>query len=126
MTMKTGEQRMAVQGLLAEVADRLENSGSDVYNRLRDEMVEKEIVDRVGLLDRAIQKRFTLVNDLRKIDKADVENFDAEGKPAFSAYSKPRIEEIRKAKEALAKIDNALDRALNANDFGKLKEICGK
>lgn len=112
------------QGLLAEVAAGIKASGPEVYNRLRDAMVEKEIGERVTLLDKAFQKRFQLMTELRKVDRADNETFNADGSLASGTYSKARLEEIKKAKEALAKHDGAMEKALADNDFGKLKEQC--
>lgn len=112
------------QGLLADVASRIKESGPQVYARLRDAMVEKEITSRVDLLDKAFQKRFQLLTDLRKVDRPDQETYNADGSVATASYTKPRLEEIRKAKEALAKHENALEKALASNDFSKLKETC--
>lgn len=112
------------QGLLADVASRIKESGPQVYARLRDAMVEKEIASRVDLLDKAFQKRFQLLTDLRKVDRPDQETYNADGSVATASYTKPRLEEIRKAKEALAKHENALEKALASNDFSKLKETC--
>jgi hypothetical protein len=112
------------QGLLADVAARIKESGPEVYNRFRDKLVEDEIASRVGLLDKAFQKRFQLLTDLRKVDRADNETYNADGSVATQSYSKPRLEEIKKAKEALAKHENALEKALAGNDWSKLKETC--
>jgi hypothetical protein len=112
------------QGLLADVADRIKQSGPEVYNRLRDKMVDTEISERVALLDKGLQKRFTLMTDLRKVDKPDNEAFNADGSLAHGTYSKARLEEIKKAKEALQKHEGALEKALASNDFSKLKETC--
>lgn len=120
----TETKETKAQGLLADVADRVKQSGPDVYNRLRDAMVEKEISERVSLLDKALQKRFTLMTDLRKVDKPDNEAFNADGSLASGTYSKARLEEIKKAKEALQKHEGALEKALATNDFSKLKETC--
>lgn len=120
----TETKETKAQGLLADVADRIKQSGPDVYNRLRDAMVEKEISERVSLLDKALQKRFTLMTDLRKVDKPDNEAFNADGSLASGTYSKARLEEIKKAKEALQKHEGALEKALATNDFSKLKETC--
>lgn len=112
------------QGLLADVADRIKESGPTVYSRLRDAMVEKEIAERVALLDKGVQKRFQLQTELRKVNKPDQETFNADGSLASGTYTKARLEEIKKAKEALAKHENALEKALASNDFSKLKETC--
>jgi hypothetical protein len=87
-------------------------------------MVEKEVSERVALLDKALQKRFHLMTELRKVDKPDNELFNADGSPAQGMYSKARLEEIKKAREALGKHESALEKALLENDFAKLKESC--
>lgn len=122
----TPTQEAKAQSLLAEVADRIKSSGSTVYNRLVEAMVAREVEERVGLLDKGLQKRYQLMTDLRKVDKPDNETFNADGTLALGTYSKPRLEEIKKAKEALAKLESALEKALVGNDFGKLKEACNK
>lgn len=119
---ETKESR--AQGLLADVATRIQASGPEVYSRLRDRMVEEEVASRVTLLDKAMQKRFQLMTDLKKVNRPDNEAFNADGSLASGTYSKPRLEEIKKAKEALAKHEAALEKALTTNDFSKLKETC--
>jgi N-glycosylase/DNA lyase len=109
------------QGLLAEVADKIKGSGDAVRQRLVDAMVEKELAQRVELLDKAFQKRFELLTGLRKIDRADQETYHADGSVATQSYTKARLDEIKKAKEALEKHENALEKALTSNDFSKLK-----
>jgi hypothetical protein len=109
------------QGLLAEVADKIKGSGDAVRQRLVDAMVEKELAQRVELLDKAFQKRFELLTGLRKIDRADQETYNADGSVATQSYTKARLDEIKKAKEALEKHENALEKALTSNDFSKLK-----
>lgn len=109
------------QGLLAEVADKIKGSGEAVRQRLVAAMVEKEVSQRVDLLDKAFQKRFELLTALRKVDRADQETYNADGTVATQSYTKARLEEIKKAKEALEKHENALEKALTSNDFSKLK-----
>lgn len=108
-------------GLLAEVSDKIKGAGDAIRNRLVETMVEKELASRVDCLDKAFQKRFELLNNLNKINRADTETYDADGKVATQSYTKPRLEEIKKAKEALEKHENALEKALTSNDFTKLK-----
>jgi hypothetical protein len=108
-------------GLLAEVADKIKGSGEAVRARLVDAMVEKELASRVECLDKAFQRRFELLTNLRKIERPDTETYNADGTVASASYTKARIEEIKKAKEALEKHENALEKALSTNDFSKLK-----
>ncbi len=110
------------KGLLAQVAERVKGSGSAIQERYINTLVEKEITDRVGLLDKAMQKRFTCLSELNKVNRPDVETFDAEGKLVSGTYTKERIKAIREAKEALAKVENAIDKALGG-DWQKVKEL---
>ena len=107
--------------LLAEIADRIKNSGEAVRGRLADKLVEKEVEQRVDILDKAFQKRFELASNLNKVNRADEVKKDAEGKVIFESWSDARREEIKKAKEAIEKHENALEKALSSNDFSKLK-----
>lgn len=114
-----------VSGLLAEVADKInsDNTGEMINNRLRDDMVEREIAARVSVLDKAFAKRRELSNALNKVNRADNETFNADGTSATSSFSKPRLQEIKKAKEPLAKLEAAMEKALTENDFQKLKDL---
>lgn len=109
------------KNLLAEVADKIKGAGDDIRNRLVTSMVEKELASRVDALDKAFQKRFELLGNLGKVNRADDVKKDADGKVIFESYSDARREEIKKAKEALEKHENALEKALTTNDFSKLK-----
>jgi hypothetical protein len=112
------------QNLLAEVADRVKESGPQVYARLRDAMVEREISSRADLMEKAFQRREQLQLDFRKVNKPDNETFNADGTTANASYSKPRLEEIKKAREVLEKLESAMEKALVGNDFKALKEVC--
>ncbi len=107
--------------LLAEIADRIKNSGDAVRGRLADKLVEKEVEQRVDILDKAFQKRFELANNLNKVNRADEVKKDADGKVIFESWSDARRDEVKKAKEAIEKHENALEKALSSNDFSKLK-----
>lgn len=121
-TQETQESK--AQGLLALVAEKVKESGPVVYQRMVETLVEKEISDRVNLLDKALQKRFQLQVDLRKANKPDVETFNADGSTATQSFTKGKLEEIKKAKEALEKHEQALEKALASNDWNRLKETC--
>lgn len=107
--------------LIAEVAERIAASNVAVYQRVVAAMVEKEVATRVLALDAAMQKRFTLTNELRKVDRPDDVKKDASGRVIFEAWTDARREEIKKTREALEKVDNAIEKALTTNDFSKLK-----
>lgn len=110
------------KGLLAQVAERVKGSGDVIQERYIDTLVQKEISERVGLLDKAMQKRFTCLSELNKVNRPDIEAFDAEGKLVVGHFSKERIKAIRDAKEQLGKVENAIDKALGG-DWSKVKEL---
>ncbi len=114
-------KKSKAQEVLADIAARVKDSGPEVVEKYIEASVKKEVEGRVELLDKAIQKRFELHGALGKVNRPDVITYDAEGKEASGTYTKPRLEEIKKAKEALDKHEGALEKALISNDFSKLK-----
>lgn len=110
------------KSLLAEVAERVKGSNDLVQEAYISKLVTKEVEQRVDLLDKAMQKRFTCLSELNKVNRPDVETFDADGKLASGTYTKDRLKMIKEAKEALAKVENAIDKAL-AGDWSKVKEL---
>jgi UDP-glucose 6-dehydrogenase len=121
MTNENETKESKAAGLLAEVAIRIKASGEAVRGRLADKLVENEVNARVDILDKALQKRFELSNNLNKINRADEVKKDADGKVIFESWSDTRREEVKKAKEAIEKHENALEKALSSNDYTKLK-----
>jgi hypothetical protein len=110
------------KSLLAEVANRVKGTNDIVQETYITKLVQKEVEQRVDLLDKAMQKRFTCLTELNKINRPDVETFDADGKLASGTYTKDRLKAIKDAKENLAKVENAIDKAL-AGDWSKVKEL---
>lgn len=117
------DKATAASGLLAQIAAKVKESAPQVTARYIESQVEQEISSRVGLLDKAMQQRFKLQSDLRKVDRPDEEKFDAAGKVVQAFYTKARLEEIKKGKEALAKVEKAIELAVTTNDWSKVKEI---
>lgn len=114
-------KKSKAQEMLAEVSEKIKGSGEVIRQRLVDAMVEKELAQRVEVLDKAFAKRFELIAALNKVNRADEVKKDADGKVIFESWSDARREEVKKAKEALEKHENALEKALISNEFSKLK-----
>jgi len=112
--------------LLSEVAEKIGQSTSQVRERVISALVEREVVARTDILDKALAKRTELDREIRKLQKPDVEQFDVDGKVVSASFSKARVDELKKAREGLEKLEKAIDKALTDNDFSKLKEIVGK
>jgi len=109
--------------LLQSIAERVKASNPTVTERWIDTEVEKEVANRVGLLDKAMQKRFTCMTELNKINRPDVVTYDSSEQIVSGTYTKDRLKAIKDAKEALAKVENALEKAF-AGDWTKVKETC--
>jgi len=108
------------------VADEIQNSGEKVKSIVVDTLVDSEIKRRTDALLAGISKLNALKKDLAKIDKADGETFiQDQGGNMLSqqTWSKGRLEEIKKAKEGVEKLDKAIADALELNTpkaFGDL------
>lgn len=119
----SGSVRQAV-AVLSEISDRVKQSGGQVRQLLVDNLVSKEVNERVDLLNKGLTKRIEADREVKKASKPDVEAFDASGKSVSCSFSKQQVEALKKAREQLGKLDNALDKALADNDFSKLKDMC--
>lgn len=109
--------------ILADVSTRVKDAKGEVQERLVKALVEKELELRVGLLDKAVQKRQELYVALRKLEKPDVEYFTADGTPVGQgSYSKNRLNELKTAREALEKQDKVIGAALEKDDWSRLKD----
>ena len=84
--------------LLAEVAKRVKGTNDIVQETYITKLVQKEVEQRVDLLDKAMQKRFSCLTELNKVNRPDVETFDADGKLASGTYTKERLKAIKDAK----------------------------
>jgi hypothetical protein len=112
--------------ILSEVAEKIGQSTPQVRERVIDSLVEREVAARTDILDKALAKRTELDREIRKLQKPDVEQFDHEGKVMSASFSKARVDELKKAREGLEKLEKAIDKAITDNDFSKVKEIVGK
>jgi len=119
------EKESAVNSMLSAIASRIKDSNPEVVERWQDAQVEKEVSTRVDLLDKAMQRRFQCLTELNKVNRPDNETFNADGSRASASYSKDRLKAIKDAKEALAKVEHALEKALVHNEWQKIKELKG-
>jgi hypothetical protein len=105
------------------VTDRLGAIGPVVQSKVVDLLVDQEVERRVKAVSVLVAKLDELNGNLKKIDRADVETFNQDGSPATATFTKARLEEIKKAKEQIAKIEKALDMAFENNDFQKVFDL---
>lgn len=106
------------QTVLAEVADALKGSNETVRARLKSALVEREVLKRVDLLDKGLLKLREAKNDLNKI-RPPV-SFQADGTKVEGTFSKADFESLKKAREKVAKLEAALEKALVGQEFDKL------
>jgi hypothetical protein len=119
---KDKDKEHKAKSLLAEVAQRVKGTNDIVQETYITKLVQKEVENRVDLLDKAMQKRFACLDALNKINRPDVEHCDRDGKVIGGHYTKERSKAIKDAEEALGKVENAIDKALGG-DWSKLKEL---
>jgi len=95
---------------------------------------EQVIVNLVASeTDRRTQASLTVVKkldeanaSLKKINRADNETFNEDGSVATATFTKSRLEEIKKLKETIQKLETALETAFEKSDFTKLFELANK
>lgn len=114
--------------VLAEVADVLKGSSGTVRTRLVSALVERELVKRVDLLDKAIVKRQELVRALNKIQpKKMMKLVNGKMEEVEALYSseeaKQFMKTVKEATEKLAKFDSAMEEAFNGTGFDKLANM---
>lgn len=116
MTQNTGVD------ILTEVAATLKNSSDAVKTRLVSTLVEREVLNRVDVLDKALVKLKDVKKDLEKV-KPDQETFDVDGKLISSGYSKVKADERKKAIDLKDRLEKAIELALSGDGFDKLREL---
>lgn len=107
--------------VLAEVAERLESSNETVRTRLRDALVERELGKRVDLLDKGLAKLRELKRDVDKI-RPPV-SYTADGSKVEGNFDKATFETLKKAREKVAKLEAALEKAFQGQEFDKLSNL---
>lgn len=118
-TSSTVTETSGASTLLAEVAANIKSA--DIKGRLIAMLTEEEVVLRANLLKTAFEKLNLQRKALTKI-KPDVITYNANGEESSASFSKAKIDELKKAKDEMGKLEKALEQALSG-DYTKLKEI---
>jgi hypothetical protein len=111
------------QSVLAEVADALKDSPERVRMLVRTALVDREISKRVDILDKGLAKLRELKNEVNKIRPPVV--FAEDGTKLTGAFSKAEFENLKKAKEKVTKLENALEKSFSGQEFDKLAGLIG-
>jgi hypothetical protein len=105
------------------VADGLIKVNDKVRAAIVADISEKEFQKRVEATTKVLEEFEKIERDLRKIKPVPT-GFDLKGQPVGDpVYSREQVEEVKKATEKLDKLNKALEKALNDNDFSKVFEI---
>lgn len=95
------------------VAEKLATSGTQVVERVVNRLTEVELGRRADALLKAVELSGKLAKDLAKIDRPDVQTFDGDGKVVTETYTKARLEERKKLRDRIAKVEKAFEKATN-------------
>lgn len=104
------------------VAAKLANSGEAVATSVIDSLADTEVKRREKLIIDGIAQLDRLEKDSRKI-RPDQKALDGDGKVVAEHFSQAKYEELKKAKEGIERLTNAINKALNDRDFSKLAEM---
>lgn len=109
-----------------QVTEKLANSTLVVRERVIAELVEQEQSRRV----KAVLKVLGMLDEAKKAGyriKPDMSGFDNAGMPTVSAYTKPKLEELKKNQELVTKLETALNEALDETkpNFDKIFKLVG-
>ena len=109
-----------------QVAEELAKSTSVVRERVIAELTEQEQSRRV----KAVLKVLGMLEEAKKAGyriKPDIAGFDAAGTSAINAYTKPKLEELKKNQELVTKLEGALNDALDETkpNFDKVFKLVG-
>lgn len=100
--------RQAVATQLGTIAPSVEDS---VVNHF----VQIEIARRSELVVAGLNKHAELVKEGKKIGGPDIVAYNADGSVKDSSFSKPRLDAVNKNNDAIAKLERAIDKAINGD-----------
>jgi hypothetical protein len=105
------------------VTEQLGSIGPNVREKVVTLLVDAEVEKRTNAVVSVVKKLDDAVLALRKVSKPDVETFNADGTVASATFSKPRLDEMKKTQETIAKLEKALDEAFDKSDFQKVFDL---
>ncbi len=109
---------------LEEVKTLLQGSNAEVRKRLLDTYVNREVEERVLVLDLLLKKRKEVSNELNKL-RPDQKFLNGEGEVQHELYSPEQAKKRKEAIELLSKLDKAFTDA-SKGDFKRARELTGK
>jgi len=109
------------------VASRLAGSGPQVREAVVSTLVDTQLARRQKAVLSILEKLDAKDKELRKAESAGTQTFDHKGNvTGVPSFSKQQIDEMRKLREEIQKLEKALSSALESNDWNKLFEVTGE
>lgn len=106
----------ASQSIGQKVAANIADAGPAILGKVIDKLASAEIEKRADALLNAVNAAIATKRELYKV-KPDIVAYSGDGKVATENWSKAKLDEKKKLEEKLAKIEAAVDKAVNKNDF---------
>lgn len=104
------------------VTSALANSGETVRQKVIDTLVDQELNKRSEAIVRGLNEQSKLKKEAFKI-KPDILAYDDQGQEVSANWSKAKLEEKKKNEDKLSKLEKALEKALDKNDYGDLNNL---
>lgn len=123
--MSEGNQTVNT-ALRTDIAEKLANSGQQVRGLVVEQLTQDEIKRRVQSVLNVLEKIETKQKELRKLENGGVVNFNGDGTALSPVFTKQQLEDMKKSKEHIAKLQGAMEKAFESSDFGKLHELAAQ
>ena len=107
-----------------KVAAKIAVSGPVVVGRVVDLLVEKKLHTRVDLVSNALTEAGKLEKEFKKL-KPDLTNFDDNGEKVAEYFSAAVNKQRKENRERFDKLNAALEKALEKDDWEALTNISG-
>lgn len=95
---------------------------ADIRSRVVASLVEAESASRADILSAALIERKKLEGEIRKV-KPEVKTYDIDGNVTSETYTKQQVDDLKKLKDKLSKLDKELSKALTEADYEGLKNL---
>lgn len=105
------------------VVERLAKSGSASTERLITALLDVELDRRHETLLKAVKLLDEAENQVKASSRPDVQTFNADSTPLSSSFSMNALKAMKSAKEKLARLHEAFDKALEKGDFNQLNQL---
>lgn len=102
-----------------EVANRLAAISPVVTEKVIDHLVSKEVNRRADAVITALGSIDKFTAELKK-HKPDVVSYDDAGAVVSASWTKAKLEEKNKVENSIKKLNAAVEKALNENDYADL------